>query len=121
MHPAVRNDRIWFQNNPEAVVRFRRAFRAEFQSIVRHGKETPVFRPSFCRSEAPTSWVAVVDLIRLIQPGEVEPSELTARVRLRIPALRSIVRKRRAERELTQAIAVELLSTLEEETNSDAA
>ena len=121
MHPAVRDDRIWFESHPSAVVRFRRAVAGEFQAVIDQGGDAPIFRPSFCRSEAPTSWVAVVDLIRLIQPGEVEPCEPTARVRLRIPALRSIVRKRRAERELTQAIAVELLSTLEEETNSDAA
>ena len=92
MHPAVRNDRIWFQNNPEAVIRFRRAFAAEFQSVVKHGGQIPVFRPSFCRSKATTSWVAVVDLMRLIEPGDVEPDKPTARIRLRIPALRSIVR-----------------------------
>ena len=113
MHPAVRDDRIWFQNNPSAVVRFRRAVVGEFQAVAHHGGEVPVFRPVFCRPEAPTRWVAVVDLMRLVDSGETKPNEPTARLRLRIPALRSIARKRRAEQELKQAIAAELLANLD--------
>lgn len=121
MHPAVRDDRIWFQNNPAAVVRFRRAVSGEFQAVANHGGEVPVFRPAFCRPEAPTRWVAVVDLMRLIDAGEVAPNVPTARLRLKIPALRSIDRKRRAERELKQAIAAELLANLEGEFGTIAA
>ena len=121
MHPAVRDDRIWFQNNPSAVVRFRRAVAGEFQAIADHGGEVPVFRPAFCRPEAPTRWVAVVDLMRLVDTGDLEPDEPTARLRLRIPAMRSIDRRRRAERELTQAIAAELLANLEAHTGKVAA
>ena len=113
MHPAVRDDRIWFQNNPAEVVRFRKAVSGEFQAVANHGGEVPVFRPAFCRPEAPTRWVAVVDLMRLVDTGDLEPDEPSARLRLRIPALRSIDRKRRAERELKQAIAAELLASLE--------
>ena len=68
MHPAVRDDRIWFQKNPAAIVRFRRAIAGEFQALIDQGAEAPVFRPSFCRSEAPTRWVAVVDLMRWSSP-----------------------------------------------------
>ena len=121
MHPAVRDDLIWFQNNPAQVVRFRRAIAGEFQAVIDQGAEAPVFRPSFCRSEAPTRWVAVVDLMRLIEPGEVGLNEPTARLRLKIPALRSIVRKRRAEQELKQAIAAELLENLEADAGAVAA
>ena len=121
MHPAVRDDRIWFQNNPTAVVRFRRAIAGEFQAVTNHGGDIPVFRPAFCRPQAPTRWVAVVDLIRLIEAGKEVPDEPTARLRLRIPALRSIDRKRRAERELKQAIAAELLASLETEPGTIAA
>ena len=121
MHPAVRDDRIWFQNNPSAVVRFRRAIAGEFQAVANHGGDIPVFRPSFCRTKAPTRWVAVVDLMRLIDTGAADLDEPTARLRLRIPALRSIDRKRRAEQELTQAIAAELLASLETETGTVAA
>ena len=121
MHPAVRDDRIWFQNNPAEVVRFRRAVSGEFQAIANHGGEVPIFRPAFCRPEAPTSWVAVVDLMRLVDTGDFEPNEPSARLRLRIPALRSIDRRRRAERELKQAITAELLASLEADTGTIAA
>ena len=121
MHPAVRDDRIWFQNNPAEVVRFRRAVSGEFQAVANQGGEVPIFRPAFCRPEAPTGWVAVVDLMRLVDTGDLEPDEPTARLRLRIPALRSVDRRRRAERELTQAIAMELLASLEEDTGTKAA
>ena len=121
MHPAVRDDRIWFQNNPAEVVRFRKAISGEFQAVTHQGGEVPVFRPAFCRPEAPTRWVAVVDLMRLIDTGDSEPDEPTARLRLRIPALRSVDWRRRAERELKQAIAMELLASLEEDTGTKAA
>ena len=79
MHPAVRDDRIWFQSNPSAVVRFRRAVAGEFQLVTDHGGDAPIFHPSFCRSEAPTHWVAVVDLIRLVDTENWKPDEPTAR------------------------------------------
>ena len=113
MHPAVRDDRIWFQSNPSAVVRFRRAIAGEFQAVANNGGDIPVFRPSFCRPDSPTPWVAVVDLVRLIETREMEPDEPTARLRLMVPALRSNYRKRLAEQELKQAIAAELLANLE--------
>ena len=113
MHPAVRDDRIWFQSNPSAVVRFRRAFPGEFRAVIEHGGDVPIFRPSFCRSETPTHWVAVVDLMRLVETGNLASDEPTARLRLKVPALRSNDRKRRAEHELKQAIAAELLANLE--------
>ena len=115
MHPAVHDDRIWFQKNPSAVVRFRRAVAGEFQAVIDHGGDAPIFRPSFCRSEAPTHWVAVVDLMRLVDTADWEPDVPTARLRLKVPALRSNGRKRRAERELKQAIAAELLANLDED------
>ena len=121
MHPAVRDDRIWFQSNPSAVVRFRRAIAGEFQAVTDHGGDAPIFRPSFCRSEAPTRWVAVVDLIRLVDTEDWKPDEPTARLRLKVPALRSDDRKRRAEKELKQAIAAELLANLEADAGTVAA
>ena len=59
--------------------------------------------------------------MRPIKTGEVDLDEATARLRVRIPALRSIDRKRRAEEELTQAIAAELLAGLETKTSTIAA
>ena len=121
MHPAVRDDRIWFQSNPSAVVRFRKAIAGEFQVVANHGGDIPVFRPSFCRTDAPTHWVAVVDLMRLIKTGQVDKNEPTARLRLKIPALRSKNRQYLAEKELKQAIASELLTNLEAEAETVAA
>ena len=121
MHPAVHDDRIWFQRNPSAVVRFRRAVAGEFQPVIDHGGDAPIFRPSFCRSEAPTRWVAVVDLMRLVDTGDLEPDEPTARLRLKVPALRSNDLKRRAEQELKQAIATELLENLDTDAGTIAA
>ena len=121
MHPAVRDDRIWFQNNTAAAVRFRRAVAGEFQAVTNHGEEAPVFRPSFCRSEAPTHWVAVVDLMRLVDNGARGTGEPTARLRLRVPALRTPDRRRRAEQELKKAVATELLASLETDTGTIAA
>ena len=121
MHPAVRDDRIWFQSNPSAVVRFRRAIAGEFQAVANNGGDIPVFRPSFCRTEAPTRWVAVVDLMRLIETGQADTDEPTARLRLKVPALRSNDRKRHAEQELKQAIAAELLANLDADAGTIAA
>ena len=121
MHPAVRDDRIWFQNNPAAIVRFRRAVAGEFQSLAEHGGEAPVFRPSFCRTETPTRWVAVVDLIRLVDTDESGTDEPTARLRLKIPAFRKADRKRRAEQDLRKAIAAELLANIEADYDTVAA
>ncbi|MDO6351453.1 hypothetical protein Q3Y53_02755 [Synechococcus sp. YX-04-1] len=121
MHPAVRDDRIWFQNNPAAVVRFRKAIAGEFEAVANHGGGVPVFRPSFCRTKAPTRWVAVVDLMRLIETEQGDINEPTARLRLKIPALRSKNRKCLAERELKQAIAAELLASLETDNDTIAA
>ena len=121
MHPAVRDDRIWFQNNPAEVVRFRRAIAGEFQAVIDQGGDVPIFRPSFCRSETPTRWVAVVDLMRLLDSENVASDEPTARLRLKIPAFRKADRKRRAEQELKKAIAAELLANIEAEYDTVAA
>ena len=121
MHPAVSDDRIWFQSNNSAVVRFRRAVAGEFQAVIDHGRDAPIFRPSFCRSDAPTDWVAVVDLMRLVDNADSEPDEPTARLRLKVPALRSNDRKRRAEQEPKQAIAAELLENLDADAGTIAA
>ena len=51
--------------------------------------------------------------MRLVDTGDLGPYEPTARLRLKVPALRSNDRKRRAGEELKQAIAAELLSDLE--------
>ena len=46
MHPAVRDDRIYF-SNPSAVVRFRSAVKGEFQAVINDGGDASTFRPRF--------------------------------------------------------------------------
>ena len=113
MHHAVREDRLWFQNNPKAIVRFRSAAPGEFVHLEAIGEEPPVFRPSVCRATAPLRWVAVVDLIRLAGSTDPVQTEPTIRLRLRVPALHSTQRLQKAEEELLDAIAAELFESLE--------
>ena len=115
MHHAVREDRLWFQHNPVALVRFRTASPGEFKPLHAIGEQPPCFRPSVCRPSAPLNWVAVVDLMRLAGSQSADPEEATVRLRLRIPAIRSFRRQEKAKAELLDAIAAELLDTLEPE------
>ena len=113
MHQAVSDDRLWFQGNPVAIVRFRNAFPGEFTPLVSMGEKPPFFRPSFCRPGAPLRWVAVVDLMRLSGSSLVNPEKGTARIRLQIPAIRSFRGQEKAKTELLNAVSVELLEYLE--------
>ena len=111
MHNAVRDDRLWFQRHPTAVVRFRKSVPGEFESLRECGEEPPAFRPSACKGTAPLSWVAVVDLMQLL--GSTPDRDSTtpcARLRLRTPALRSSDHRQAAKQELMKAVATELLA-----------
>ena len=121
MHHAVREDRLWFQNNPEALVRFRAASPGEFSPLYAMGEQPPSFRPSICRLTAPLRWVAVVDLMRLTSSSLADPEEATVRLRLRIPAIRSLRRQERAKAELLDAVAAELLDNIASEQSAIAA
>ena len=121
MHHAVREDRLWFQNNPVDLVRFRLASPGEFTPLYAMGEQPPFFRPSMCRPGAPLRWVAVVDLMRLAGSHLAGPDEPTARLRLRIPAIRSFRRQEKAKAELLDAIATELLEKLESDQTTIAA
>ena len=121
MHHAVREDRLWFQNNPDAIVRFRNAAPGEFMPLQAVGEQPPLFRPSVCRASAPLRWVAVVDLMRLAGAPWADPNEPTARLRLRIPAIRSFKGQEKAKAELLDAVAAELLDNIASEQSTVAA
>ena len=121
MHHAVREDRLWFQNNPVALVRFRTASPGEFTPLYAMGEQPPSFRPRICKPTSPLRWVAVVDLMRLAGSPPTDPEETTVRLRLRIPAIRSFKRQEQAKAELLEAIAAELLDNVEPEGSSIAA
>ena len=112
MHHAIREDRIWFQQNPLAIVRFRPTGPGEFSPLQAIGEPPPLFRPSICRPGAPLRWVAVVDLMRLAGASRQESAETTARLRLRIPAIRRSKQQKEAERELLDAVCAELLASI---------
>ena len=112
MVSAVKTDRIWFQNNPSAIVRFRTADRDEFAPLIATGSTPPAFHPSICKQDSPLRWVAVVDLMRLAGESNVQSEEPTLRLRLRIPAIRSLKRQKQVTNELLEAIAEELLTLI---------
>ena len=63
-------------------------------------------------------WVAVVDLMRLAGSSWADPEEPTARLRLRIPAIRTVKGQEKAKAELLDAVAAELLEHMESEQRS---
>jgi len=116
MHHAIRDDRLWFQRHPTAIVRFRKLAPGEFAPLQQHGEDAPSFRPSFSKTTAPLSWVAVVDLMQLLGAnGESDATTPCARLRLRTPALRSTDHRQAAKQELMEAVAAELLAQTEPE------
>ena len=118
---AVRQDRLWFQQNPTAIVRFRTTSEGEFDPLHAVGEQPPVFKPSICRANAPLRWVAVVDLMRLAGEESVNAATPTMRVRMRIPAIHSLKRREKVEKELLNAIAAELLDAMDPKNNVIAA
>ena len=121
MHHAVRDDRNWFQKHPMAIVRFRSMVHGEFEPLNSIGEHPPLFRPSICRPDAPLHWIAVVDLMRLSGVVDDDSTEPTMRVRMQIPALRSVERRKKVETELLNAIAKELLNSIDTNDNNVAA
>jgi len=113
MVSVVKTDRIWFQNNPSAIVRFRTTAKDEFAPLIATGSTPPAFHPSICKPDAPLRWVAVVDLMRLAGETNVLLEDPTLRLRLQIPAVRSLRRQKQIEEELLDAIAGEILDAID--------
>ncbi len=114
MHHAVRDDRLWFQRHPQAIVRFRPSAAGEFAPLEHKKEDPPIFRPSCSDCTSPLNWVAVVDLMQLLgTKARDQPSAPTARLRLRTPALSNHFDRERAQQELIEAIAAELLEQAE--------
>ncbi len=119
MSNAIRQDRLWFQSNPSAIVRFRAPADGEFNPLLNTGETPPEFRPSLCKPDAPLRWVAVVNLMRLAGEMRVQTHEPTLRLRLRIPAVRSLKAQKQVEDELLDAIAAELLEAMDVHDNQE--
>ena len=108
---AVINDRLWFKQNISNVVRFRPEFDQEFAPLLRHGSIPPQFVSSHMKQNLPFDWVVVVDVQRMLGIGISADQAETARLRLRIQTIATpqLKDQRLAEKELTRAIAAELL------------
>ena len=76
---------------------------------------TPLISAKLLKDDAPLRWVAVVDLMRLADFSSTPPDEPTVRLRLQIPAIRTVKRQQQAKAELLDAIAAELLERLQTE------
>ena len=104
------NDRLWFEKNPSAVVRFRRQRAGEFSAVRTHGGEPPMFRPSFSNTTDETlTWVAVVDVFQLLQDCQAGRNGTRLRLRMRTIPLHRAQQRAQARKELMHALAEELL------------
>ena len=112
MQKAIQADRVWFQQNPTALVRFRSQQPDEFAHLLAVGQQPPSFRPSICRKHSRLNWVAVVNLMRLADAAHPDPMEPTVRIRVCIPAIRTAKKQKLVEDELLEAVAAELLMAI---------
>ena len=104
------NDRLWFEQHPSAVVRFRRQHKDEFSTLHAHDQEAPIFRPSFSTtSDERLTWVAVVDVFQLLQDSKASLEGSRLRLRMRTIPLRRAHQRAQARQELIHAVAEELL------------
>ena len=107
---VLRCDRQWFSRHPLAIVRFRRQHSGEFETLNSHGHEAPVFLPSFITTnKVNLSWVAVVDVFRMLQDVDASQDGTRLRLRVRTIPLRRRNHRAMASKELIQAVAEELL------------
>ena len=81
-------DRIWFELHPHERVRFRPERRGEFSAVEAAGHTVPAFAPPQLSASIPLTWVAVVELTRLLVI-EDQPNASTLRIRFRTAPIRS--------------------------------
>ena len=106
---AVAGDRIWFERNPQAVVRLRREKPHEFDALHKAGKSPPCFIPSGFRPDSQLNWVAIIHLSRLIEGHSITKVE-SIRIRVKTIGARSKANQAMIKEELIEAVAKELLS-----------
>ena len=108
MRSAIINDRNWFDQHPREIVRFRPALNQEFQQFEELDELPPTFLPSGFSETLPKSWVAVVEIMRMIDAAY---GQLHGSLRLRICTvpIRSKANQALATQELIERISSELL------------
>lgn len=83
-------DRAWFALHPSARVRFRPERPGEFLPVEAAGHTVPSFAPPHFPTSIPLSWVAVVELTRLLVIEDM-PAASSLRIRFRTVPIRSRV------------------------------
>lgn len=107
---TVLSDRLWFNRNPYAVVRFRKERDNEFANLRTQGHEPPVFTPNLCeRNNQTLTWVAVVDLLQLMKEAPFNGDGSRMRLRMRTIPLRTSKQRSSARKELIYLVAKELM------------
>ena len=107
MQQLISDDRSWFVQHPEALVRFRPAQNHEFEIFETLGEVPPSFIPSGYSKTIPRNWVAVVELMR-IAGADPEANEENLRLRICTVPIRSKRHQAKATDELIQRITNEL-------------
>ena len=91
---VVLTDRAWFAAHPQARVRFRPERPGEFSPFEAAGHTVPAFAPPQFPHDIPLSWVAVIELTRLL--GIADQTDTSSlRIRLRTVPIRSRALQRR--------------------------
>jgi hypothetical protein len=112
MGGAVEADRLWFGRHPLAVVRFRPVARAEFRALALRHQQPPSFVPPGLDAAVPCTWVAVVDLVRTLDPGAIS-AEGSIRCRIRTVPIRSRQLQARMADVFVKAVCRQLLAELQ--------
>ena len=109
MIKAYLEDRVWFSRHPQALVRFRPSRDHEVQALTKAGFPQPVFiPPGLSSSELPT-WVAVVELTRVLAvPGSLDGASI--RIRLFTVPIRSRTLQKRLAPLFLQAVVDDFLA-----------
>ena len=112
MAGAVEADRLWFALHLQAVVRFRPVARTEFRALALRQQQPPSFVPPGLDAAVPCTWVAVVDLVRALDPGATA-AEGSIRCRIRTVPIRSRQLQARMADVFVKAVCRQLLAELQ--------
>ena len=102
------DDRAWFVHHPHARVRFRPERPGEFNPVEAAGHTVPAFAPPQFSPSVPLSWVAVVELTRLLAIDAM-PIASSLRIRFRTVPVRSRAMQQRLAPIYEEAVAQDFL------------
>jgi hypothetical protein len=106
---VLESDRRWFARRPSCMVRFRPQLPGDF-GLMPSAIEPPLYIPPQLDPGAPLTWVAVVDLCRVLA---VSPGDGGLRVRMRTVPIRSRRLQAQMAEEFAIAVCHDLLDQLQ--------